>query len=170
MLIADTAALIVSFVLTYWLRTHLKFFSYALPPFKDYVRVLSFILPTFVAWLTAVGSYRSFLLHDPVRLVGTIAKAWFLSMLTVLSILYMSKEAALSRFVLDTFALIAIAALTSERCGVRVILNKTAARQDQLPRRGPREPPRQGDEQAHLLQRVPYELCGPSIARIVGPG
>ena len=129
MLIADTAALIVSFVLAYWLRTHLKLFSYALPPFKDYVRVLSFILPTFVAWLTAVGSYRSFLLHDPVRPVGTIAKAWFLSMLTVLSILYMSKEAALRRFVLDTFALIAIAALTSERCGIRAILNKTAARQ-----------------------------------------
>jgi exopolysaccharide biosynthesis polyprenyl glycosylphosphotransferase len=129
LLIADAAALAVSFVLAYWLRTHLKLFGYTLPPFRDYVRVLSFILPTFVAWLTACGLYRSSMLHDPLRLIGALAKAWFLSMLTVLSILYTSKEPALSRFVLDTFALISIAALIAERFGVRAILNMTAARQ-----------------------------------------
>ena len=96
LLIADTVALVVSFVLAYWLRRHLKLFGYTLPPFRDYVRVLSFILPTFVAWLTACGLYRSSMLHDPLRLVSALAKAWFLSMLTVLSILYMSKEPALS--------------------------------------------------------------------------
>ncbi len=129
MIVADAAALVISFVLAYWLRTNLHRFASALPLFKEYVRVLSFILPTFIAWLTAFGLYRSSLLHDPLRLVWAIAKAWFLSMLTVLSILYMTREAALSRFVLDTFALMSIAALTSERFGVRAILNRTAKRQ-----------------------------------------
>jgi exopolysaccharide biosynthesis polyprenyl glycosylphosphotransferase len=129
MIFADTAALVISFVLAYCLRTNLHLFASVLPPFKEYVRVLSFILPTFIAWLTAFGLYRSSLLHDPHRLVWAIAKAWFLSMLTVLSILYMTKEAALSRFVLDTFALMSIAALTSERFGVRATLNRTARRQ-----------------------------------------
>jgi len=75
------------------------------PPFKDYVRVLALILPTFFVWLLVFRLYRSTLLYEPLRLMRSIAQAWFVSMLTITSILYMSKEWALSRFVLNTFAL-----------------------------------------------------------------
>ena len=123
-ILADSATLVISFVFAYWLRTHLHVFDVELPPFKSYVSVLSFVLPTFIAWMMVFGLYRSASLRQPLRLIGAITQACVMGTLTVLSLLYMTRNADLSRFVVDTFALMSVAGLSLERLAVRVLLNQ----------------------------------------------
>jgi len=168
-LLADSATLVISFALAYWLRANLNFYGYVLPPFKHYVWVLSFILPTFIAWLTVFGLYRSDSLRQPLRLIGSIAKACLMGILTLLSLLYMTKNAFLSRFVVDTFALISVAALTFERLAMRALLNQRA-----LQRRKRRRwevllvaEPHDAEAYLSLLRANPH--WGVEVAAIVSP-
>jgi exopolysaccharide biosynthesis polyprenyl glycosylphosphotransferase len=123
-ILADNATLVISFVFAYWLRSRLHVFGVGLPPFKSYVSVLSFILPAFIAWMMVFGLYRSASLRQPLRLIGSITQACVMGTLTVLSLLYMTRNTDLSRFVVDTFALMSVAGLSLERLAVRVLLNQ----------------------------------------------
>lgn len=124
--LADSATLVISFVLAYWLRANLNFYGYALQSFSRYGWLLSLILPTFIFWLAMFGLYRTASLRDPLRLIGSVARACLMGVLTMLSLLYMTKHQSLSRFIFQSFALMSVVALTAERLAMRALLNQRA--------------------------------------------
>jgi exopolysaccharide biosynthesis polyprenyl glycosylphosphotransferase len=164
-ILADSATLVISFVFAYWLRANLHVSSYVLPPFKHYAWALGFILPSFIAWLTVFGLYRSASWEQPLRLIGSIAKACLVGILTVLSLLYMSENALLSRFVIDTFALIAVAGLIFERLALRALVTQRRKRR----RREVLLVAEQHDAEAYLDLLHDHPYWGVEVAAIVSP-
>lgn len=167
-IIADVATFVISFALAYWLRTTLHIFGDELPPLRYYAWVLSFIVPSFIAWMTVFGLYRVGSLERPLRLMGSIAKACLMGTLTVLSLLYMTKNADFSRFVVDTFALISVAGLTCERLAVGFLMNRRTMLLGKR-RRSVLLVAQPQDADAYLGLLRAHPLWGVEVAAIVNP-
>jgi len=125
-ILADSATLAVSFVFAYWLRATLHSFGDDLSRFSYYASWFSLILPIFIGWLAVFGLYRSVSLDHPMRMIGSIIQACLFSILTILTVLYMVKEDAVSRLVINFFAVTAVVGLSVERLGLRLLINQRA--------------------------------------------
>ena len=120
----DVATLIASCTVAYWLRHWLLRPWYgALLPFTEYVWILLAIVPIWLLLLRRFGLYNSVSYTSLRGLFTVLVKVQFLGGLCLLSVMYLTRSAQISRLLLQIYLGVSFVALVIERKGIKAVLD-----------------------------------------------
>jgi len=118
--------LVGAFATAFWVTGDLL--NRSLNPFADYVWLLWIIVPAWTVALRAFGLYDSSAYESLWGIVGRVVKAQALAALMLLSTMYLTKSAIISRLLLQTFIGVSFVALTIQKLVVWTTLERLRRR------------------------------------------
>ncbi len=124
--VCDAAVLGLSFAASFWICRLL--FNRQFASFADYIWLLWVIVPAWLVALRAFGLYDSASYQSGWDIVARMIKAQMLAALMLLSTMYLTKSAQISRLLLQTFIGTSFAALTLQKFAVRSTLESLRRR------------------------------------------
>jgi exopolysaccharide biosynthesis polyprenyl glycosylphosphotransferase len=120
----DIAALVVSYAIAYWLRDRLFGPWYgALLPFAEYVWILWVVVPTWLFLFRRSGLYNPASYRSLGGLFRVLVKVQVLGGLCLLSVMYLTRSAQISRLLLQSYLAVSFVALAVEKGGVKAMLD-----------------------------------------------
>jgi exopolysaccharide biosynthesis polyprenyl glycosylphosphotransferase len=125
----DVATLVTSYAVAYWLRDRLFGPWYgALLPFAEYVWILLVIVPIWVFLLRRFGLYASASYTSLAGLFRALVKVQVLGGLCLLSVMYLTRSAQVSRLLLHNYLGVSFIALVLEKRWIKAILDHYSKR------------------------------------------
>jgi exopolysaccharide biosynthesis polyprenyl glycosylphosphotransferase len=126
---SDIATLVVSYAVAYWVRDQLFSPWYGeLLPFAEYVWILLVIVPIWTLLLRRFGLYDPASYASLGRLFPALVKVQFLGGLCLLSVMYLTRSAQISRLLLQSYLGVSFFALAVEKKWIKAILDYYSAR------------------------------------------
>lgn len=122
--ILDTGVVLISFLIAYWVRFHIKPLPTTLDflPLQEYYRIMPYILICYIGSNLFYGLYKPQRNQRFYNEFVQIVKAHILAMIGILSILFIQKEIDYSRWLLVVYSIVYIFVMTLERWSIRQTL------------------------------------------------
>ncbi len=128
--VCDLVTLVASYAVAYWVRDHfLRSWYGELFPFAEYVWILWIIVPTWLSWLRVFSLNESVSHASLGRTIIKLFKVQVLAGLALLSVMYLTRSAEVSRLLLQTFLVVSFIGLVAERTAVKMVLDYFRKRQ-----------------------------------------